>query len=431
MTKGPVRRESLGNGVFFSTISENRFKSNLLAVHFLLPIDEGQASSLALVPMMLEKCSEKYPRYRFLSRRLDALYGAYIGGNMSKYGDRFVVTFYASVIENRYALQKEDLLKESAALLSEVIFHPLRDEEGLDYQNFSLQKEYLMDSIRSQINDKRRYALNRLIEKMYQGERYGVFPGGTLKQAEAVTARDVTDSYNRMLKEASVEIFYTGDTDPEAAKAIFRECFSKERTPVNIPKTDFSVSRETPFLIKERMDVTQGKLCIGVKTGISSDDPRLSALRVGVNLLGGNPASKFFLHIRERDNLCYYCLARLDRLKGFLIFDSGVDSKNIPAAKQAILKEFSAVQNGEITDEEIAAAKLALCNSFRSVGENIYSLSSYYLTQLFSETIQTPDEACRQIESVTKKEISDLFSKLRIDGTFILTGEGYEHENDL
>ena len=427
----PFYRESWGNEVFFSTIPENRFKSNLLAVHFILPIDRRQASSLALVPMMLEKCSEKYPSYRFLSRKLDALYGAYIGGTISKYGDRFVITFYASVIEDRYALQKEHLLEESAALLAEVIFHPLRGSQGLDLQNFSLQKEYLMDSIRSQINDKRRYALNRLIENMYRGERYGVFAGGTLEQAEAVTVEEATVSYHRMLRDATVEIFYTGDTDPEPAKALLKEYFSQNRDPVSIPETTFSPSREIPFLVKEEMDVNQGKLCIGVKTGISPDDTQLSALRVGVNLLGGNPASKFFLHIRERDHLCYYCLARLDRLKGFLIFDSGVDSASIPAAQQAIRREFSAVQKGDITEEEINAAKLALCNSFRSIGENIYSLSSYYLTQLFSKTIQTPEEVCDQTEKVTKEEIAALFSQFRIDGEFILTGKEEAHDHNL
>ena len=117
------------------------------------------------------------------------------------------------------------------------------------------------------------------------------------------------------------------------------------------------------------MEVAQCKLVLGFRAGRSSADEDVMATRLMSALFGGTPSSKLFLNVREKLSLCYYCSSRFERNKGLLLVESGVEYKNIEKAKKEILAQLGEIQKGNITDEELEAAKLYMANSFRSVSD--------------------------------------------------------------
>ena len=52
---GTFYRESIGQGVWFSHVSDPKFKHNRISVRWIMPLREEEASANALVPFLLRK----------------------------------------------------------------------------------------------------------------------------------------------------------------------------------------------------------------------------------------------------------------------------------------------------------------------------------------------------------------------------------------
>lgn len=416
------QRERIGNGVYFSSIQKPQFKTNLLVVNLLFPIDPEHLSENALVPMMLEKCCQRYNSYKTLSKQLDRMYGASAGAYLGKLGDLLSVSLFISLIGDRYALEGEELLKDGAELLLQLLFSPSVKDGLLDRENFLLQKQALIDAIQAEMNEKRRYALNRTLDIMFEGDPYGLRRYGTLKQAKQADLEGVTKAYERLLDTSLVEIIHVGQGDPQSAKELFRRSFGEVcRHPRPLPFTKASLPREQVREESERLAISQAKLCLGFKTGEDAQSPLLNSIRVMVSLLGGSPTSKLFENVREEMQLCYYCSAQLERSKGALLIDSGVDIQNMEKAKEAILDQIRQIREGDFTDEELEFAKLSLENSFRSAEESDFALQRYYLSALALGTaLSPPSEQCGQIAAVTREEVIRAAGLLRLDTVYRL-----------
>ena len=109
--------------------------------------------------------------------------------------------------------------------------------------------------------------------------------------------------------------------------------------------------------VTDSMDVTQGKLALGFRTGgvtMASED--YPALLVCNALFGGSASSKLFLNVREKMSLCYYASSVVDKIKGLMVVSSGVEFSQFDRAQEAILAQLDAVKRGDFTGEELTAA---------------------------------------------------------------------------
>ena len=105
-----------------------------------------------------------------------------------------------------------------------------------------------------------------------------------------------------------------------------------------------------------------------------------------------------------------------------MLVESGVERDNIEKAKTAILAEIKAMQNGEITDEEIESAKMSMANSFVSACDTVGGINGYYLSQMLDGTVYTPSQAVDKVNSVTKEDVIRCANNLTLDTVYTLTG---------
>ena len=148
------------------------------------------------------------------------------------------------------------------------------------------------------------------------------------------------------------------------------------------------------------------------------------AMRLAVAMLGGTPSSKLFLNVREKQSLCYYCSASYNSMKGIVLVQSGVEEENLGKAREAILEQLGAMQRGDFTDEEIAAAKMSILNSYRTISDSLGAQAGWYLTQTLTGRPQTLEEAAAAIEAVTREELVRASNRIALDTVYSLTGEG-------
>ena len=175
--------------------------------------------------------------------------------------------------------------------------------------------------------------------------------------------------------------------------------------------------------IEDNMNVNQGKLSIGLRTGINIDNPMYYALLTGNSIFGSCAHSKLFNNVREKLSLCYYAYSRLDKYNGIMLVGSGIEFDKFNMTKDAIINELNAVKNGDYTDEELEIAKEYIVSSFASYADSPGLLIDYYLGMAFSQNYPLIQEVCDRVKSVTREDITKAFSTVCVDTVYFLNGK--------
>ena len=303
-----VSRRELFPGVWLRTVHTNKFKSAYLSVTLLAPLEPETAAANALIPSVLRRGTAAHPDMESLSAALDELYGGAIEPAVRRKGETQCVGFVASFLDDAYALNGEKILESAAALLGELLLRPYT-QDGIFCPDYTAgERANLIDRIRGQINDKRSYATHRLIQLMCGEEAFGTDKLGDETTAAAITPAALWQRYQELLRTAAVEVYYCGSAQPERVEAALSSALSG--LPVNearvVPDCEVRIHAGTqPRVVEEALDVTQGKLAMGFRTGgITCWEEEYPALAMCSAVFGGTTLSKLFLNVREKLSLC-------------------------------------------------------------------------------------------------------------------------------
>ena len=418
-----IEQRSVCDGVNFRSIRDGRFKTVRLSIHFLQPLEHGKVSVNAILPFLLTRASKKYPDYTKLNEHLAELYGAELDADVQKLGDTQVLSVSVTGLADRYALNGESISGELSRLLCSILFEPPFQDGMFPKDGFEQEKRQLIETLDSEFNDKRLYALRRCEEIMCAGEPCGIGRCGTKEEIGNLKRENLTQAWLRLIHHARTEIMVLGDCDPEPVYRDFSAAFQNlGRAPAdacpNLVKK--SVTRQND--VTEKTDVAQSKLVMGFRTGCAEPEKTVPAMKLMSALYGGTPNSKLFLNVREKMSLCYYCSSMFNPIKGILSVQSGVEPENIERAKAEILAQLDAVKEGNFTDEDFNAAKLSLCNSYHTISDSLDSLEGWYLSKTFSDPGRTPEKEAEMISAVTRKDLVAAAQSAALDTVYRLTG---------
>ncbi len=359
----------------------------------------------SVVPYILVDSCEKYPDYTQLSMRFAELYGASMGDSTSTLGDMRCTGLSVSSIDDRYALEGEQLEYGICELLLECLLHPLTEGEAFSAQTTSLMKSQLIDAIDSVINDKRVYAAQRAAEFAFAGEPMARGIQGTHEEAEAITPKSAYSAYRSMLERGVIEISAVGCSDFAETERLLTEAFLKlERGEIYSLHTSPSVLKAQPQEITENMQMQQAVLRMYFKAPENTD--RFAALLLSM-ILGGMTTSRFFSNIREKQSLCYYCSSVSNRFKCVITAYAGVEPHNVSRTREAVLAEFRDICENGVSEEELSRAKLEIINDARSMYDGVKAISTWYSSQIMDSTLYTPEEYIAELEKVTPQRIQE------------------------
>ena len=110
-----------------------------------------------------------------------------------------------------------------------------------------------------------------------------------------------------------------------------------------------------------------------------------------------------------------------------MFIESGVETENLERAEEAIYSQLHALQRGDLTEEELLSAQLALQNSLRSATDSLPAIEGLSLGQLFGGHVLSPEESIRQLMSYTKEQVVEAARRLRPAVVYTLKG-GSVHE---
>ena len=374
-------------------IETKKFKTNVYALYLTIPLTKENVTYNALIPTVLKRGCEKYNNQLEISKKLEEMYDATFGIGIAKVGNNEVLKFYIESLNNNYLPNNEDLSKTSIEMLINIVMKPYLINGKFDEDYVSQEKENLKKVIESRKDNKDTYATNRLLEEMFKEEPYGLYKFGNIEEIDNITSEKLYEKY----KESDQSNF-----EGEEEIKITKEFPIKEQLEEKI--------------VKEQMDITQGKLVIGLNT--PNENREIIALYN--TILGKGANSKLFLNVREKEGLAYSAGSTYLKRNNAIIISTGIEVSKYNKAVEVIKKQLKDMQEGNITEKEIKDAKQFINAGLNLINESSENMIEYtFDKELYNEEIDI-EKYRKSIEKITKEDIVEIAKKINIDTIYFL-----------
>lgn len=410
----------LKQGIKLHKIETNKFKTNLLAIFLSVPLTRQNVTKNALLAAILRRGTANMPTQEIISKNLEEMYGAGFDCGIEKNGDNQTIKFYLESINDEFLPQKEELLKRSFDILFDIAFNPLIEEGKFKEKYVQGEKENLKQIIEGKIDNKGSYAMERCIEEMYKNKAYGLYKYGYIEDLETITSEELYKYYKEVIKTCKIDIFVSGML-PKHIEQTVREnknIITLQERETKLYEEQKDINHEER-LKEESMDVTQGKLVLGLDVMCNIEN--LSYVTMCYNtILGGGANSKMFQNVREKASLAYTVGSNYLKRKQNIIIRAGIEIQNYKKALEIIKQQLEDMKNGNFTDEDIQNAKNLIIETIENIPEEQDTEISYYFGQELSGTNIKVEEYKEKIQNVNKEQIIEVAKSVKINTIYFL-----------
>lgn len=418
-----MKENKIKEGITLHTINTNKFKTNMIAIFLTKELTREGITKEALIPSVLRLGTNNIKTQKEINRKLEELYGASFNCGIEKRGDNHVLKFYIESICDQFSLENEDVLQQSISLLIDIVFNPLKEEDGFCSQYVQGEKENLRKIIEARIDNKANYAFTRCIEEMYKNKEYGLYEYGYIEDLQQIDSKNLFKYYEKLLRESKIDIFISGNIkDEKQIENIIAENETikklNNREPKYIQNSKQDLQNDSIKEIKDKMDVTQGKIVIGmnIKNDVSEE-----AINVYNAILGGGSNSKLFQNVREKASLAYTAGSRYIKTKNDILIRCGIEICNYEKAVKIIKEQLNDMEEGNFTEEDIQNAKELLISSINKIEDEQASQISYTLSKELSGEQESISNIITKINKVEKKDIIAVAKNSKINTIYFLT----------
>lgn len=418
------KKEDIKKGITFHKINTNKFKTNLFAIFLTTKLDRETVTKNALLTAVLRRGTKNLPTQEDISKQLENMYGASFDCGVEKTGDNHIMKFYLESINNEFLPSQENLSKECMEILLDVVFNPYLENEKFKQEYIDGEKENLKQVIQGKIDNKAKYAYDRCVEEMYKNEPYGLYKYGYIEDLDKIDAQNLYEYYLDLIKNVKIDIFVSGDLDEQIVSEIKEneiiKSLNERIASYNINKeNEIKEKVEQPQVVTESMQITQGKLILGLDVLENKKESKYATSVYNI-ILGGSANSKMFQNVREKASLAYSAGSNYLRQKDNVFIKCGIDIPNYEKALEIIKEQLKQMESGDFTEEDIQNAKIIIDSSVGSIPESQDSEITYYFAQELSDEFVSTEDYIKKINSVNKEEIVDIAKKIQINTIYFL-----------
>ena len=414
--------KEIKSGIKLHTIITEKFKTNLIAIFLSMPITREEVTKNALISAVLRRGSINMPTSLEISKTLEEMYGATFDNGIDKTGDNQILKFYVETINDNYIPQNgENMLKTSIEKLLEIVFNPLIEDGKFNDEYVRQEKENIKRIIESKTDTKAIYANERCIEEMSKNEPFGLYKYGYVEDLESINAESLYKYYQKLIATCKIDIFVSGNVDEKIAQIL-----EENESIKKLKERESNIIFEIPIKEKvkeqeivEKMDVTQGKIVIGMDLALENTNQKYDTIVYNA-ILGGTANSKMFQEVREKASLAYSAGSTYLRYKGNIFIKCGIEIKNYKKTLEIIRKQLDDMKNGNFTDEDIENAKKSIISGIRSIDDEQDTEITYFFGQELTNEKVSTEEYIKNIENVSKQAIIKIASSLQINTIYFL-----------
>ena len=417
------KQTEIKKGIKLHTIKTEKFKTNLIAIMLTTKLNRENVTKNALVPAVLRRGTKNLTTQEEINKKLEEMYGASLDCGLDKTGDNQVLKFYIETVNDEFLPQEaENMLKTSLEKIFEFVFNPYLENGCFKKEYVEQEKENIKQIIDGKIDNKARYSLDRCIEEMYKGQPYGLYKYGYVEDMKDINEKNLYEYYQQLINECKIDIFVSGIIDEETENIIKNNeniIKLKDREPQYNEPEIIAKKSEKENDVQESMDVTQGKLIIGMDLDIDDDNSRFDVM-IYNSIFGGSANSKLFQNVREKASLAYTASSSYYRFKNNIFINCGIEIKNYEKALEIIKQQIEDMKKGDFTDEEVENAKKGIIASIKTIDDEQDTEITYFFSQELSKSKCNIEQYMQRISEVTKDKVVDVANKVSINTVFFL-----------
>lgn len=417
------KQTEIKKGIKLHTIKTDKFKTNLIAIMLTTKLNRENVTKNALIPTVLKRGTKNLKTQEEINKKLEEMYGASLDCGLDKTGDNQVLKFYIETVNDEFLPQEaENMLKTSLEEIFEFVFNPYLENNCFKKEYVEQEKENLKQIIEGKIDNKARYSLDRCIEEMYKDKPFGLYKYGYIEDMKKIDEENLYEYYQKLINECKIDIFVSGIVDENTENVIKNnENIAKlgEREP-QYNKTEIVAKKsEKEKDIQESMEVTQGKLIIGMDLDIDDDNLRYDVM-IYNSLFGGSANSKLFQNVREKASLAYTASSSYYRFKNNIFINCGIEIPNYEKALEIIKQQIEDMKKGDFTDEEVENAKKGIIASIKTIDDEQDTEITYFFSQELSQNKCDIEQYINRIAVVNKENVIEIANKVSINTIYFL-----------
>lgn len=354
---------------------------------------------------MLFKGTENRSAQR-IAREIDS-----VGGQLDAFTTREYTCFYAKVLNTHIPLALD--------ILSDMLFHPLMDEDDTTLERQVIGEEIRMyeDSPEDLVFDLSSYAV-------WGDTPMGRTILGTRESLEKITP-DIMRSYmNNHYTSANTIISAAGNFD-DSFFALLEKYFGKRAMRGEKPLMPEAEYRCGSNIVKQK-DIEQVQLVASFK-GIDVMDESVYSLLVFNNVFGCGMSSRLFQNIREKRGLVYSISAGHSAYINTGVFDisAGMNPSSAEEVAELISEEINTVKREKLTEEEVGTAKEQLKGSYilscESTGARMQGAGR---SLLLDKPIYTEEDVIKKIDAVSTASVAEIIDRVLDKSTLCTAAVG-------
>lgn len=429
-------KQNIKDGVTLHLIINENFKTDFSVVFISIPLEKEDITKNALIPAVIKNGSKKYNNYQLINEELEMLYGASFDCGLDKTGDNLVLKFYVESINDNFLPEKNENLEQVLNLLLEIVFNPLVENESFKNQYVELEKKNLELLINSVKDDKDIYSYEKCINIMYKNSGYGLSKYGNIEDLKTINSKNLYSRYKEIISKGKIDIIVSGNYEKEKIQRQIEENqFIKNLNSredilnINNFKTELKEKIDNPETVKEEMDVTQGKLVIGLDILPNNlEDFRFIAIMYNA-IFGNGVNSKLFQIVREKESLAYTAKSEYVVQKNNIFIRCGIECEKYDKTVELIKVLLEQMKNGEFTEEDINKTKEYIISGIDSINEEQDTQILYLFGQELSKLPLKTEEYKEKIKAVTKEQITEFAQSIQLNTIYFLKSGGENADN--
>lgn len=430
------KKNEIKSGVTLHLIKNKNFKTDFTVIFLTMPLEKETITQNALLPAVLRSGSRKYQSYQKIIEELEMLYGAAFDCGVDKTGDNLVLKFFIESINDNYLPSKNNNLEKVINILTEIIFNPQVQNGAFNETKVELEKKNLEMIINAQKDNKDFYAYDKCIKTMYKNQAYGLSKYGDKKDLSTINNKNLYEQYKQIIDTCKIDIIVSSDFQAEEVEKIINKNEliqaikpREEKIKINDIKKEIKDIIKNPEEIKEELDVTQGKLVIGLDILPNRFEDFRYITIVYNAIFGGGVTSKLFQIVREKESLAYTTKSEYVMQKNNIFIRCGIECEKYQKTLDLIKKLLEDMKKGDFTDEEITKAKEYILAGVDSISEEQDSQILFLFGQELSKRSITIDKYKENIKNVTRDEIIEIANKIQINTIYFLKNGGENADN--
>lgn len=413
-------------GIKAHFIETDLFKTNLICAILTTKLERDTVTKNALIPFLLRRGTNNLKTQTEINKKLEEMYGATYDCGIDKIGDNQALKFFVETINDKYTLSKENLLEESLDVLFDIIFNPLMNDGKFNEEYLKIEKENLKKVIESKIDNKAVYALNRCIENMYDNKGFGIYKYGYLEDVDNIDNSSISDSYKNLINNSKIDIYISGNFDENKIKSFIENKLSnikprKEDIITNNFSTESKQKVENVKEIQEEMNITQGKLVIGLDVLNPGKDIQ-DAVNVYNAILGGSANSFLFQNVREKAGLAYTARSTYNKMKSNIFINCGIEIPNYEKAVNIIKEQLNNMKDGKFSDDDLENAKRFIIAGIKTIEAEQDTEIVFYIGQEIAKQKIEIKDYISNIEKITREDVIEAAQNIQINTIFFLRG---------